>query len=356
VIETASPADPSGPAAAGRRLRLLTLVVPFFNEAANVSRFVERVGAVLAGIEAEAEIVCINDGSSDDTLARLLAARARDSRIRVLDLSRNFGKEFAVTAGLGHARGDAVVLLDADLQHPPEAIPDMLAQWAAGYEIVHMVRSGNERPRGLDRQLRRLFYLTFRLLAEVRLPTDASDYLLLDRRVVEVVRQMPERSRFMKGIYNWIGFRQVGIPYREAKRTEGSSRWSLLRLLRLAADGITAFSNAPLKIWGLVGALVAGFTFVYAVIRVLRAMIYGIDVPGYESIFVAILFLGGMQLLTLGIMGSYIGRIFDEVKGRPLYIVRRAYGFEEAMPAGAAPEDATPAPAPEPPRRIQSIR
>lgn len=349
MTQAAAEPDP----APQRRLGLLTLVVPFYNEAANVGRFAERVAAVLAGIEAEAEIICVNDGSADDTLARLLAARARDPRIRVLDLSRNFGKEFAVTAGLGHAGGDAVVLLDADLQHPPEAIPDMLAQWAAGYEIVHMVRSGNDRPRGLDRLLRRMFYLTFRLLAEVRLPSDASDYLLLDRRVVEVVRQMPERSRFMKGIYNWIGFRQVGIPYVEARRTEGHSRWSRLRLLRLASDGITAFSNAPLKIWGLVGAAVAGITFLYAVVRVLRATFYGVDVPGYESIFVAILFLGGMQLVTLGIMGSYIGRIFDEVKGRPLYIVRRAYGFDEAMPAGAAPEDATPAP---PPRRIQSIR
>ena len=318
-----------------RQLGHLSLIVPFFNEENNVGRFVSRVAAMLAGLDSSAEIICVNDGSSDDTLARLLSARAADLRIRILDLSRNFGKERAVAAGLAHANGDAVVLLDADLQHPPEAVPDMLAKWAEGYEIVYAVRSASSQAGGLNRLLRRLFYLSFRLLADVRLPANASDYLLLDRRVVDVVRRMPERSRFMKGIYYWVGFRQTGIPYVEAPRREGRSKWGILRLVRLATDGISAFSNAPLKIWGLIGAAVAGFTFVYAVVRVLRAIFYGLDVPGYESIFVAILFLGGMQLLSLGILGGYIGRIFDEVKGRPLYVVRQVYGFEPSEPDDA---------------------
>jgi glycosyltransferase involved in cell wall biosynthesis len=322
----------------GRRDLLLSIIVPMFNEGADIERFLGRLLPVLARLDGQGEIICVNDGSSDGTLAALLAARHRDARIKILDLSRNFGKELAVTAGLMHAGGDVAILLDADLQHPPEAIPEMLAKWAEGFEIVHMVRSGNIRGRPLDRWLRRLFYLSFHLLTEVRLPSDASDYLLLDRRVIDVVRQMPERSRFMKGIYNWVGFRQAGIPYVEAERQSGASKWKLLRLIRLAMDGISAFSNLPLKIWGFVGAAVAGLSLTYAVIRVLRAVFVGIDVPGYESIIVAILFLGGMQLLTLGIIGSYIGRIFDEVKGRPLYIVREAYGFEDGRNPKGAPD------------------
>ncbi len=307
----------------------LTIVAPFYNEGADVSLFFERLSAALAGLDMAWSVVCINDGSSDDTLRHLVAAHDRDPRIKVIDFSRNFGKEYALTAGLDHAGSDVVVLMDSDLQHPPEMLPAMVAKWREGFEVVYMVRQVRGDVGLAGRLGRSLFYLVFRMAADIRLPPEAGDFRLLDPVVVTAIRRMPERTRFMKGIYHWVGFRQVGLSYDEGVRKDGKSRWGLWRLTALAVDGISAFSNLPLRLWGILGAVIAGVSLVYGISRIIRTIIHGIDVPGYESLIVAVLFLGGVQLLSLGVLGGYIGRIFNEVKGRPLYIVRRTYGIDD---------------------------
>jgi polyisoprenyl-phosphate glycosyltransferase len=312
----------------GTRRPTLGIVSPFYNEGEQSVRFIARVTAVLEGIDAEWSLVCVNDGSSDGTLARLLAERERDPRIKVIDLSRNFGKEYALSAGLDHCDADAVVLMDSDMQHPPEMLPQMWATWREGHDVVYMIRGRGGLPGPLGRLARTIFYLLFRLTSEIELPTEAGDFRLMDSTVVQAIRRMPERTRFMKGIYHWVGFRQIGLVYEKGERHEGKSKWGFRRLTTHALDGITAFSDLPLRISSVLGALIAGLSLIYGVARILRAAVYGIDVPGYESIIVAILFLGGVQLLSLGILGSYVGRIFKEVKGRPLYVVRRTYGLE----------------------------
>jgi glycosyltransferase involved in cell wall biosynthesis len=307
----------------------LSIVTPFYNEGPEVSRFVERVTAALAGVDLDWRIVCVNDGSADDTIDHLIAAHERDPRIQVIDLSRNFGKEFALTAGLDHTGSDVVVLMDSDLQHPPEMLPAMIAKWREGFEVVYMVRQMRGDVGFLARLSRRLFYLIFRMASEVRLPPEAGDFRLLDPVVVQAIRRLPERTRFMKGIYHWVGFRQTGLSYEEGVRKEGRSRWGFWRLTALAIDGISAFSNLPLRLWGILGAAIAGVSLIYGVSRIVRTLIYGVDVPGFESLIVSVVFLGGVQLLSLGVLGGYIGRIFNEVKARPLYIVRRCYGLDD---------------------------
>ena len=329
-----------GPAASGAMPRI-SAVIPFYNEAPKVAPLLARLVPVLESLGAPWEIVAVNDGSRDGTLQHLADARAKDPRIKIVDLSRNFGKERCLSAGLAHARGAAVVMLDADLQHPPETIPALVARWREGFEVVYAVREARTDQSWLARALSRVFYAIFDRLSEVPLPRGTGDFRLLDRRVVDVIARMPERTRFMKGIYSWVGFRQTGVPYREEARHQGETKWPLLGLFRLAADGLTAFSNFPLRVWVLVGAAISLFAFVYIAYRLLRVVVYGIDVPGYESIIVAVLFLGGVQLLTLGIIGDYIGRIFSEVKGRPLYIVRETYGIEEKDEARARELDVT---------------
>ena len=326
--------------AAGRQdavAPLLSVVIPCYNEEGNVAALFARLLPALESLGETWEVVCVNDGSADATLERLLALRAGEPRITVIDLSRNFGKECALTAGLGQARGRAVVVMDADLQHPPEAIAALLAKWREGVEMVYAVRHARTGQSRLYRLFARLFYAIMGKLSDVSLPPEVGDFRLLDRRVVDVITAMPERSRFMKGIFSWVGFRQAGVVYRQEARTEGTSRWRFFALLRFAFDGLAAFSTFPLTVWGLIGAAISGLSFLYIVFRLVRVAVWGIDVPGYESILVAILFLGGVQLLSLGILGSYLGRVFQEVKQRPLYVVRRVYGG--SAPAAAPAED-----------------
>ena len=307
----------------------LAVVAPFYNEGPHATRFLKHLLAVLADIDADWTVICINDGSTDNTLDHLIKTHRHDHRIKVIDFSRNFGKEYALTAGLDHCDADAVVLMDSDLQHPPEMLPAMLAKWREGYEVVYMVRQARGDVGFLRGLARRVFYLSFRLASELRLPPEAGDFRLLDAKVVAAIRRLPERTRFMKGIYHWVGFRQIGLPYEETNRNHGNSKWDLWQLTALAVDGITAFSNLPLRLWGMLGATIASISLIYGLARIVRYFIYGVDVPGFESIIVAVLFLGGVQLLSLGVLGGYIGRIFNEVKGRPLYIVRRTYGFDD---------------------------
>lgn len=317
----------------------LSVVIPFYNEAANICALFARLLPVLQKQDLNWEVVCVNDGSRDDTLDRLLAVARGESAVKVLDLSRNFGKEAALSAGLAYASGRAVVPMDGDLQHPPELIPELIAKWRAGFDMVLAIRETREHQDWFGRFTARAFYWLFRRLSEVPLPPEAGDFRLLDRRVVDALNRMPERNRFMKGIFAWVGFRQASVPFAVAARTGGGTKWSRLRLWRFALAGLTAFSNFPLRVWGLVGAGISALAFVYIAFRILRTLIFGVDVPGYETLLGAVLFMGGMQLLTLGILGDYLGRVFDEVKGRPLYIVREAHGFaaEGERPERAAP-------------------
>jgi len=306
----------------------LSVVVPLYNEAGNVGPLLARLLAVLSRLGPSFEVLFVNDGSRDDTVERVLTAAREEPRVKLLDLSRNFGKEAALSCGLAHARGRAVVLMDGDLQHPPEVIPALLDRWREGYEMVYAQRCSRDDQDVVSRAYARSFYWLFDRLSEVHLPRDAGDFRLLDRKVVEALNALPERNRFMKGIFAWVGFRSIGVPFEAQHRESGSSKWSRVRQLRFALDGITAFSNLPLRVWGLVGAVVSSLAFLYIVFRLLRVLFYGVDVPGYESILAAILFLGGVQLMSLGIIGDYLGRVFDEAKRRPLYIVRARHGLE----------------------------
>jgi polyisoprenyl-phosphate glycosyltransferase len=322
---------------AAPRLPDLSVVIPFYNEAANVQALFARLLPILQALNLRWEIVCVNDGSRDETLDRLLELSRGDAAIKVLDLSRNFGKEAALSAGLAYASGRAVIPMDGDLQHPPELIPELLARWREGYDMVLAVRQTREHQDWVGRLTARAFYWLFRRLSEVPLPPEAGDFRLLDRRVVDALNRMPERNRFMKGIFAWVGFRQASVPFAVGARAGGGTKWGRLRLWRFALAGLTAFSNFPLRMWGLIGAGISALAFVYIAFRLLRTLIFGIDVPGYETLLGAVLFMGGMQLLTLGIIGDYLGRVFDEVKGRPLYIVREAHGFAGQPPGPQGP-------------------
>lgn len=306
----------------------LSVVVPMRNEAKNLARLHERLCAVLARLGEPAEIICVDDGSTDGTLDMLRLLRAVDPRIKILSLSRNFGKEAALAAGLRYARGRAVVLMDADLQHPPETIERFVELWRQGFEVVF----GQRRDRRTDGVLRRwlslAFYRLFALLSQTDLPFGAGDFRLMDRKVVDALNQLEERTRFTKGLYSWVGFKQVGVSYDVGERTVGGSRFSLLSLWRHAVDGITAFSTIPLRVWSYLGLFVSALAIAFGCWILVRTLVWGADLPGYPSIIVAIMLLSGVQLIGLGVLGEYLGRIFAEVKRRPLFILREQIGFD----------------------------
>ena len=335
--------------ASGQRLRsggLLSVVVPMRNEARNIHPLLDRLVPVLDRVSMEAEIVCVDDGSDDDTVPLLAERREREPRLKIVRLSRNFGKEVALAAGLAYARGDAVVLMDADLQHPPELIETFIAHWRAGFDMVYGVR---RRWKGTSR-LRRLggdaFYRIFAVMTQTRLPRGAGDFRLLDRRVADALNACTERSRFTNGLYAWIGFRQVGVPFDVDRRLYGKSGWNLFTLWRFAIDAITAFSMMPLRVWSYLGVAVSLFALSYGGFIVMRTIIFGRDVPGYASLIAAITFFSGVQLISLGVIGEYLGRVFTEVKRRPLFVVAEEIGFQPmAAPASREPATADLAPA-----------
>src|SRR4051794_28390918 len=306
--------------------KLLSIVIPCYNESANIEPLFARLFPALNTLPMDWEVVCVNDGSRDDTHERLVAVHPREPRGRVIDLSRKFRKEAALSAGPLSPRRHGRIPVDADLQHPPELLPDLVAKWREGFDVVIAIREARTGQSVGNRLGARLFYWLFDRMSEVPLPREAGDFRLLDRVVVDVINRMPERTRFMKGIFAWVGFRQTTIPYVQGERASGDTKWGFFKLLRFSLVGLTAFSTFPLRVWSLIGGVVSALAFCYIVIRLLRTAVYGIDVPGYESIIVTVLFLGGVQLLTLGIIGDYLGRVFDEVKGRPLFIVRSVHG------------------------------
>jgi glycosyltransferase involved in cell wall biosynthesis len=308
----------------------LSVIAPVKDEEEAIAPFVEKVAAVLEGIEGVGrdgfEILFIDDGSGDGTLDAIRRAHQRDPRVRGLSFSRNFGKEAALSAGLDHALGSAVVPLDVDLQDPPEVIGDMVRKWREGYDIVYGVRTNRESDSLPKRLTADLYYRAHNWLSDDKIPEHAGDFRLLDRKVVDVIRAMPERSRFMKGLFAWAGFRQASVSYARVRREVGESKFNYWKLWTFALDGITSASTVPLRVWSYLGAIVALLALGYAVFLTIRTMLFGVQVPGYASLMVAILFLGGLQLLSLGVLGEYVGRLLVEAKQRPLYVIRDRIG------------------------------
>jgi glycosyltransferase involved in cell wall biosynthesis len=309
---------------------LLSVVVPVKNEEDGILPFVQRVGAILDGIARDSgwEILFVDDGSTDATLAAIVAANQRDPRVRALSLSRNFGKEAALSAGLDHARGDAVIPMDVDMQDPPEVLPEMVASWREGHEMVFGVRRCRSSDGWAKRVTASLYYRAHNAVSSDKIPENAGDFRLMDRKVVDVIRAMPERNRFMKGLFAWAGFRQAAVEYDRAERETGKTKFNYWKLWTLALDGITSASTVPLRIWSYVGALVALFALGYAGFIAFDTMVFGNRVPGYASIMTSVLFLGGVQLISLGVLGEYVGRILTETKQRPLYVVRDTVGIK----------------------------
>lgn len=305
---------------------LISIVIPLFNEEASIDALMPRLFGLLEREGLEAEVICVDDGSRDGTWDRAIAWRAQYPALTLVSLSRNFGKEIAITAGLDVADGDAVVLMDGDLQHPPEVIPDFLRQWRAGYDIAYGVRRDRTSDGALRRALSRNFYRLFNAVSNTPITPDAGDFRLMDRKVVDAIRRMRERARFMKGIYSWVGFKSIAVDFDVEERAHGKSSFSPGRLFSLAFDGILSFSTVPLRIAMYVGAAVALLALGLGAFYLLRTLIFGIDVPGFASIIVSTLALSGFTMLQIGLMGLYLGRIYDEVKARPLYLVREIVG------------------------------
>jgi polyisoprenyl-phosphate glycosyltransferase len=304
----------------------ISVLVPVFNESANIGPLCERLAPVLERIAASWEILFVDDGSRDGTLAAIRDRNAVDPRIGAISFSRNFGKEIALAAGLDHARGQAVVIMDADLQHPPEMIETFVQRWREGYVMVYGQRTSREDESAVKRGFARLFYRLFDRFGEMPLPEGAGDFRLIDRKGVEVLRALPERARFSKGLYAWIGFSSIGVPFTVEERAHGTTKWSFRKLFRFAFDGITAFSTVPLRVWTYAGGLISALAIGAAIYFALEALFFGVDVPGYPSLIVSVMFFAGVQLMSLGIIGEYIGRIFAEVKRRPLYVVSERVG------------------------------
>jgi glycosyltransferase involved in cell wall biosynthesis len=304
----------------------LSVVVPVFNEGENIEALVGTLVPVLEGCVASFEIVFVDDGSEDDTLARIRRAAEEDSRVSAVSFSRNFGKEIALAAGLDHAQGRAVVMIDADLQHPPETIATFVAKWREGYDMVYGQRVDRSTDGPIRRWMTEKFYTLFSRFGETPLPPGAGDYRLMDRKVVEALRRLGERARFSKGLYAWVGFKSVGVPFEVQERLHGTSKWGYRQLTRFAFDGLSSFSTLPLKLATYIGLGISIFAFTYAITMLVRTMLLGVDVPGFPSLIVSVMFFSGIQLVFLGVIGEYVGRIFAEVKRRPLYIVAEEIG------------------------------
>ena len=329
MLDALLPADHDLPLAIAAR-PTFSIVVPAYNEAASILAFHARLAHVMAPL-GNWEVIYVNDGSGDDTLLRLQSLRRQDPRLALLNLSRNFGKEVAVTAGLDHARGDAVIIIDADLQDPPELIPQLIAGWREGYDVVYAQRRARHGDSAMKRATADLFYRLMARLGRVEMPKEAGDFRLLSRRAADAVRQLREQHRMMKGLFAWIGYPSKAVPYDRAPRHAGETKWNWWSLWNLAIEGITGFTVMPLKIATYLGLAVALLAAAYATKVVVKTLLWGDPVAGYPSLMTVILFLGGVQLITLGVIGEYLGRVFNETKGRPLYLVER---FVPAEPAG----------------------
>jgi glycosyltransferase involved in cell wall biosynthesis len=317
--------DADGKAAALEHA-LLSLVVPFYNEQDAIPLFFEKVVPELELIGGVSfEIVCVNDGSTDGTLGELLHHSEFDKRIRIIDLTRNFGKEAALSAGLDEARGDIIVPFDADLQDPPSLIASLVEKWREGYDVVLARRANRESDSRLKRSTASVFYRLHNRLSEVKIPENVGDFRLITREVATALQSLPESRRFMKGLFAWVGYRTATVDYTRVERAAGTSKFSGWKLWNFALEGFTSFGTLPLRIWTYVGATVALLALVWAFFLITRTVFFGVDVPGYASLVSSILILGGIQLIGIGVLGEYVGRIYFESKNRPVYLVRRRY-------------------------------
>ncbi|PKO23317.1 MAG: glycosyltransferase [Chloroflexi bacterium HGW-Chloroflexi-1] len=308
---------------------VVSIVAPVFNEEAILEELYRRLSAALDGAGESWELVLVNDGSRDRSPQIMAELHGRDPRVKVVDFARNFGHQVAITAGADYARGDAVVIIDADLQDPPEVILDLLARWREGYEVVYAVRAERKGETWFKEFTARLFYRIIYRITEIDIPMDTGDFRLMDRRVVEALKGIREKHRFMRGLSVWVGFRQTGVKYVRAERYAGETKYPLKKMLKFALDGITSFSYLPLQLATYVGFIAAGLSILGIIAAIILRLSGSQAFYGQASTLVSVLFLGGVQLISLGIIGEYLGRIYDEVKGRPLYIVREAVGFEE---------------------------
>lgn len=297
-----------------------------YNESAGLELFFGKVLPILERITEAWEIVCVNDGSADDTLHKLKVYAAREPRVRIISLSRNFGKEAALTAGLDHALGQAVIPIDADLQDPPEVIPELVAKWREGYKVVLATRRTRAGDSWMKKRTALAFYRFINHVSATAIPENTGDFRLMDRSVVEVVKRLPERTRFMKGLFAWVGFSTAQIYFDREARAAGQAKQNYVRLFRLAKDGIFSFTTLPLRLTTYLGGMISLAAFFYAAFLIIRTVFFGVDVPGYASIMVVLLLLGGIQLLSIGIIGEYVGRVYREVKHRPLYVVEEKIG------------------------------
>ena len=311
---------------------VLSIVAPAYNEEKNLAAFIAAIVPVLESIGESFEIVFVDDGSKDGTLGMLAAAASQDPRIKVVGLARNFGKDIALSAGLAHTSGQAVIPIDCDLQHPVELIPQFVEKWREGFDMVLGVRSKRDEEGFFRRSASRAYYRFMRFMTSVEIPANAGDFRLIDRKIVDVINQMPERHRFMKGIFAWPGFKVTSIEFQaNVRANETRSSWSFFKLWRFALDGLFSFSTAPLKMWTYVGILAALGGFIYGAITLVQKLFFGISAPGYASLLIVVLFFSGLLLISNGIQGEYIARIFEEVKGRPLYVVGKKFGFPEVV-------------------------
>ncbi len=314
----------------------LSVVVPVFNEARNLRPLMEALAPVLDAHASGWEVIFVDDGSADDSLAIVKEMNGADPRLRAVSFSRNFGKEVAIAAGLDHARGRAVAIMDADLQHPPATLVTFLAKWREGYGMVYGVRSDREKESGIKRNFARAFYKLFEQFGETPLPEGAGDFRLMDRKAVDALCAMGERARFSKGLYAWVGFKSIGIEFDVAERLHGATKFNYRKLFSFAFDGISSFSTVPLKIATYMGVLIALLSTFAATFYALRTLFFGTDLPGFPTLVVSIMFFSGIQLISLGLIGEYVGRIFAEVKRRPLYLVGETVGVAEARQKQAA--------------------
>ena len=319
---------------------LLSVIVPCKNEAVILPESNRRLVQVLEQLGVRFEVIYVDDGSTDSTLPLLRDLQSADSRLRVVALSRNFGHQLAITAGLQHAAGDVMVVIDADLQDPPEVIAEFVAKWSAGFDVVYGVRQERAGETAFKLWTAKLFYRVINRLSDVEIPLDTGDFRLMDRKVVDAFLAMPERDRFVRGMVSWIGYSQAAVPYRRAARQSGNTKYPLLKMLRLATDGIASFSNVPLRLATVLGFTSSAVAMVFILYALLVRLFTNNWVPGWTTIFIAVLFMGGAQLICLGIIGEYLGRLYGEAKRRPLYLVRERLGFDgSALSAGAPSAD-----------------
>lgn len=304
-------------------MKKISIISPCFNEENLVNDFFAALNSTIINIpNYQFEIVIVNDGSTDNTFSILESLSKNNKMLKIIDLNRNFGKEIALTAGIDHATGDAAIIIDFDLQDPLSLIADFIKEWENGFEAVVGVRKDRKSDSLLKRESANIFYRTYNSFASTKIPHNAGDCRLIDRKIIDQLKQLPERQRFMKGLFSWIGARTAYVDYTRQKRTDDSSKFSSWKLWNLAIEGITSFSTLPLRVWTYIGFSISLLSFIYAVFIISRTIIFGVDLPGYSSLIVTTLFLGGIQIMGIGVIGEYLGRVYTESKQRPIYLIR----------------------------------